>query len=63
MRRVGSAARKPNGKLVPSAIGTSPTSSPTSGPDHALDPVDERDRLQVTLEHRDSARSSPAWIA
>ena len=52
MTRDASAARKPTGKTVPSAIGTSPKMSPGAAlADDALDPVDELDRLDPALEH------------
>ena len=52
MTRDGSAARKPAGNTVPSAIGTSPKISPGSrDADDALDPVDDLDRLDAPLEH------------
>ena len=54
MTRDGSAARNPTGNTVPSAIGTSPKMSPGLAlADDALDPVDELDRLDAALEHRE----------
>ena len=51
MTRDGSAARNPTGNTVPSVIGTSPKTSPGCAlADDALDPVDELDRLDPTLE-------------
>ena len=52
MTRVGPATRNPTGNTVPRAIGTSPKNVPRAAlPDNALDPVDELDRLDATLEH------------
>ena len=51
MTREGSAARKPTGNTVPSAIGTSPKIvARAAHADDALDAVDVLDRLDAALE-------------
>ena len=52
MMRDCSAARNPTGNTVPSAIGTSPKTSPSVPlADDPLDAVHELDGLDATLEH------------
>ena len=58
-----SVARKLNGKVVPSDIGTSPIRvAGLSAADDPLDPVDQRDGLHRPSSTANSARSSPVWI-
>ncbi len=64
MTRVRSAARKPTGKTVPSAIGTSPNRSPgLRSPTTFGTPSTDLTASMRPSMTANSARSAPSWAA